>query len=594
VFFIAFGSCACLAESEKLIFLRATQPTTEPIRWRTCGVEVRTRPIACYPPAPHPQRTSDALRSSRRFRIALIGLFLVLSTVIPQRSSGLTSAQEARAKQVASDAIYAYRARRYKRAAKLFMRVWKLTDKSMPRMLRNAARSWESAGKVKRALTLWERLERPLGASDLTRKEAALMRKEARIHARDLRLVMGQQLFERAEQHYSKKAYREAGDAFIRAYQASGRQSPSYLRFAARAYEKGRLIDEALIGWRHYKKAAGVGEIGREEAQKRQAALEAEVASLHRNRVAMQYYQRGRFKLAADAFLQAYKQAPSRRLSQLRMAALSAQRGKQYDRARGLWRRYGGAKQVTALGRQEADDRVRDIEIRARQRQAKRLMRGKKYRAAGDLWLEVYAVSLDKSPRYLHKAALAFEKAKSFKRARTLWLRYSTSPTVSDDEQEVAFKRAEQLDASQKSGAAPVAQPPLMLAVARHDPRPVEGPRLCVGCLVTLGAGAVATVGGLLVWSDAEDRSMKLSAKLGGDVVTGIDKMSAQQEQDAVNTGRTMGAVLMGIGAAALIGGVIAEVVVQTGGRDDEDEDEDTAWLIAPAGNGIVARWSWR
>lgn len=502
----------------------------------------------------------------------------------------LSAADKARASVVATEAIYLYRDKRYLEAAKSFLRAFELTKKTMPRMLRNAAKAYESAGHRDEALKVWEQLEQPLGETDLTRKEAALLRKEARIHVRDLRLVIGQQLFEGAEQHYSERRYLKAGDAFIEAYSASARQSPSYLRFAARAYQRGGLVDEALMGWRRYGTAAGVGTIGKEEARKQQAALQRELDSLLRNKQAVAHYRAGRFQPAAAAFLSAYEKAPKKRLPQLRMAAMSFEHAQGFVEARHLWRRYAGAPGVSALGRQEADDRVLAIDLRLLTRSATDLVTKKQYQQAGDKWLEVYALSRDKDPVFLRKAALVYEQAKALARARTMWLRYSTAPAVTDDDQEAAHARAQQLDTAQKSGEKP-------------PPPPIRGPKVpglklstgpaatCTGCKITALLGAAVAVGGMVMWANAEHQSMQLSESLrsrdGQGLVIGIDAETAAQDEKTISTNRTVGFALMGAGGAALIIGVITDLA--RGAKPPASTA--SMWHIGPTNGGLMLAW---
>lgn len=519
---------------------------------------------------------------------SLAGAVLSMCLPLPNtlNAAQLSASTRGRAKVIATEAIYEYRAKRYSSAAKRFMRVWDLTGHQMPRMLRNAAKSYEAAGNREKALQIWDKLQRPVDKSDLTRKETALLRKEARIHVRDLRLVMGQQVFERAEQRYSQRKFRAAGDAFIEAYSVSDRQTPSYLRFAARAYQKGRLFDEALLGWRHYGAAKRVGAIGREEARKQQVVLRREVDSLLRNKEALAHYRKGRFAAAAAAFLSAYQKAPHKRLPQLRMSAMCFQRANDHPSSRHLWRQYGAARKVTRLGRQEAEDQIRAIDMEMLSRSAAGYTRARKHKQAGDKWLELYAKSLDKNPAFLHKAAISFESAKAYKVARTMWLRYSTAPTVSDDDQDRAHKRAEQLKKPGKSGKLPPPPAP-DLGVGSLSTAQVGG-GTCTGCLVALGLGATVAVGGMVFWAAAEDQATQLRARLNvtnNGITYGTDLQTAQTQEDEINNKRTAGLALMGVGGAALLIGSIAQVV---SGRSSDVASGFQLELV-PVRNGVMA-----
>jgi hypothetical protein len=538
---------------------------------------------------------------NRPFDLATVGCAVCWAAVLASISPGVAvAANRSEAAELADRGFEHYQARRFRAAAESFMQAWRLSG--VRAQLRNAAKAYEDGEFYSEALEAWQRLRdlpdpSPDGLATAERKELALQRKEAWLHARDMQVVIGRQLQEDAEQAYEKREFRKAGDSFVDAFQRGGRQDPGLLRYAAKAYQEGELQDEALVGWQRYADAPGVGTIGRQEAARQVKAIESEIVASRRDAAAYDAFRAGRFRQAAQAFVDAFGQGPGHR-SQLRMAAVAYERAGDAKKAAEAWERYAALPDVAQMGREEAEQRTRALRYQVLVATARGHIAAGRFVQGGDAWLEAFTLDAGRDPRALREAAVAFEAASDFARARAMWLRLATAPEVRDEDQDAAADRAEDVALAAHRGQKPASSPPTLgaLNAARLDTARKPGDA-CIACRVVAGTGAASVVAAAILFGLAAERSIALSQQIGqrdaNGKTTGIHAEAARRESEAIESQRTAGWIAAGAGVTALI----TALAVEAASRDKPAErTAAAAWHIAPLPGGMwaavgVASW---
>lgn len=529
--------------------------------------------------------------------IACLGLGVAARSVAPHQAL----AAEAKADQgnrLAREAGEQFEAGNYAEAAKLFVQAWEAIARADPRPLRNAARALETGGLLAEALQRWEQVVRLPDMGPLDTKAAALMRKEAYVRSHELRQLLARAKAAEADVAYDAKRFRPAGDLYVRAHAISEPKAPNYLRFAAKAYQEGGLDKDAILAWQNYAKAEDVGSIGKKEAARQLEQLESQQEAVANASAGQKLYAAGRFAEAGEAFVAAFDGGSDKSSEQLRLAALAFERTLAKDRAAELWRRYRAVPDLTELSQEEADEHIRDLELAKARQEALALEAAKRWSEAGDKWLAVFTVGLQRDAEPFEKAAIAYEnaakvagvgdRAKAYGKARSMWLRVATAPQVRERDQDRAAKRAAELTAAIEKGgkAAPAA-----IGVREEAPAAT-----CTGCWTLATAGGVAMVAGVMAWVSSQTGAADLEQKLAQTDVNGKINGTAYFDASAAKTiidrDRNMGTALFAVGSAAVLSGVIWGLVRGPGSAENPSRGGQIGVVGAP--QGAVLTWSGR
>lgn len=473
-------------------------------------------------------------------------------------------------------AIARYRAGEHKAAAETFLRVFRKTGAIRPIPLRNAAKSLQEGRMYEEALALWQKVYDLPSADGATRKEAYL-------RLRECQLVLGRQRLELADQSLLKKNYRRAGDAYVEAFDVAARQDPSYLRYAAQAYQAGDLFDAALVCWTRYRDSADTGAVGRQEAGRQIAVLQDRLDAAMLDMRGHKLCRAGKYGQAAATYRAAYGE--SKQFPYLRLAALAFERADDPANAAAAWREFAAGAELTAAAKAEAEDKLKDLHMATLKSAAEEATRKGQHIKAGDGWLELYTVSRDKAVKWLKLAAVAFESAEEFQRARSVWARLATAPELRDDEQAAASARAELL-AGLRKGKRPPAVPAIANDLVEQDfAMPALG---CGGCTALAVSSAVVMAAGVAALGYATTTSISLSDAMGrrdadGKVV-GITPDQARAESELAGTARAVGLVALGAGVV----GVTSAWLWERGSAR-----RPIGIALAPAPGGLVATVAW-
>jgi len=489
------------------------------------------------------------------FALCLVTVGLALT--VP--SSGAAEPERDEADRLAREAGEQFEAGKYRAAADLFMQAWDAIQRADPRPLRNAARALETGSLLGEAVERWEQLLRLPDMGPLDTKAAALMRKEAYVHSHELRQQLAREKAEEADTTYEARQFRKAGDLYIRAFTVSERREPAYLRFAAKSYQEGGQFADAILGWANYAEAPGVGAIGKKEAERQIGQLQQQHEAITRASAGQRLYSAGKFNEAGEAFLTAWESGAGKEPEQLRMAALAFEPTDAKDRALELWRRYRSLSTLSELGKDEADEHVRGLELAKARQEALALEGAKRYSEAGDKWLGVFTVGLQRDAEPFEKAAIAYENAakaasaadrvSAYGKARAMWLRFATAPQVREEAQDRAAKRAAELTTTIDNGG--------NVAVPRPAPRPSRTqPPSQTFCWLLITGGAVAISAGVAGWISAQAGDDDVAARRSRDVT-----YDATPAKAVVNRESSIANVLFSTGAAAVAAGVVLAVV---------------------------------
>lgn len=108
---------------------------------------------------------------------------------------------------------------------------------------------------------------------------------------------------------------------------------------------------------------------------------------------------------------------------------------------------------------------------------------------------------------------------------------------------------------------------------------------------VVFGGGVLLVGGGVVLQFVAEgDRdTVRDAARDDNGVITGITSTEAHELQDSANTQSTVAAVMMGVGGAAMVGGLVWALV--GGGGDTETEGSVDQVSVAPAPGGLLLKF---
>lgn len=529
--------------------------------------------------------------------IACLGLGGAAWSIAPHQAL----AAEAKADQgnrLAREAGEQFEAGNYAEAAKLFVQAWEAIARSDPRPLRNAARALETGGLLAEALQRWEQVVRLPDMGPLDTKAAALMRKEAYVRSHELRQLLARAKAAEADVAYDAKRFRPAGDLYVRAHAISEPKAPNYLRFAAKAYQEGGLDKDAILAWQNYAKAEDVGSIGKKEAARQLEQLESQQEAVANASAGQKLYAAGKFAEAGEAFVAAFEGGSDKSSEQLRLAALAFERTPAKDRAAELWRRYRAVPDLTELSQEEADEHIRDLELAKARQEALALEAAKRWSEAGDKWLAVFTVGLQRDAEPFEKAAIAYEnaakvagvsdRAKAYGKARSMWLRVATAPQVREKDQDRAAKRAAELTAAIEKGgkAAPAA------IGVRQEPSAAT----CTGCWTLATAGGVAMVAGVMAWVSSETGAADLEQLLARtDVngkINGVAHFDASAAKTIIDRDRNIGTALFAVGSAAVLSGVIWGLA--RGPSSTEKPSRGGQIGVVGAPEGAVLTWSGR
>lgn len=500
--------------------------------------------------------------------------------------------------RLAREAGEQFEAGNYAEAARLFVQAWEAIARADPRPLRNAARALETGGLLAEALQRWEQVVRLPDMGPLDTKAAALMRKEAYVRSHELRQLLARAKAAEADVAYDAKRFRPAGDLYVRAHAISEPKAPNYLRFAAKAYQEGGLDKDAILAWQNYAKAEDVGSIGKKEAARQLEQLESQQEAVANASAGQKLYAAGRFAEAGEAFVAAFDGGTDKSSEQLRLAALAFERTPAKDRAAELWRRYRAVPDLTELSQEEADEHIRDLELAKARQEALALEAAKRWSEAGDKWLAVFTVGLQRDAEPFEKAAIAYEnaakvaglsdRAKAYGKARSMWLRVATAPQVRERDQDRAAKRAAELTAAIEKGgkAAPA-------AIGVREEPPVA---TCTGCWTLATAGGVAMVAGVMAWVSSETGAADLEQLLARtDVngkINGVAHFDASAAKTIIDRDRNMGTALFAVGSAAVLSGVIWGLARRPGSAENPSRGGQIGVVGAP--QGAVLTWSGR
>ncbi|MCB9649251.1 MAG: hypothetical protein H6730_21985 [Deltaproteobacteria bacterium] len=230
-----------------------------------------------------------------------------------------------------------------------------------------------------------------------------------------------------------------------------------------------------------------------------------------------------------------------------------------------------------------------------------------RYRAAAELFVSAYELS--KAPIQLRNAAKAYTKAEALAEAETTWTRYRDleglsgadraeaeaelaalrerrAATAARAEADEARVQAEAARAEAARAEAARAEAEAQAQAARAAPAPDPGPG--VAPWLVLGAGAAAAAASAVLFFHANGRLSDLDTKLGTTdgqgLITGIHRDAAESELSGIEAERTASAVLLGVGAAGVVGGLLWALL----DRPDEATAEATVWVIPGGAGGQV------
>ena len=463
-----------------------------------------------------------------------------------------------------------FASRDFEKAARAYESVFKDSRGCFPRGLRNAAMCLEYLKRHDDALSRWEKLAALDSVFDvLDYREARLLHKEAVQRGSAVRQRLAQALLQRAERDYVARRFSQAANGFAQAYFVSGRTRPRYLDFAATAYADGGLLEDALVALQMFAQAPNSGIIGRADAAAKQASVRSRMAAKRVDSSARKLLRAGQFREASQAFLALADRRGADGHDHLRMAAEAMSRAEDPAAAKALWQRLAATPGVREVTRQQALDRLRVIEIAELRVAVTKSRKNKQFRDSGDLVLKIYALSLDPDPGLFREAASDYESARLRNRACTMWARLGAAPNLT-----TAMKR-EARNKMQACGYSATAD----------SPRAPMASNRCIGCLVTASAGMVALAAGAITFGRASDDAMQLqrdlSTRNASGEITGISSEQAAAKEASINTQRLWGSVLMGVGGAVAIGGLVAQWLADDGPQQEIG--------LAPTAGGILA-----
>jgi len=291
-------------------------------------------------------------------------------------------------------------------------------------------------------------------------------------------------------------------------------------------------------------------------------------AATSMSREALSAYDAGDYSRAGQLYEQAFKIDPKPEF--LFGAARSAHLFGDLEKAEDLYRKVTVRPNVTPALVKKAQDYIADVRVARSEQKAREAQsmqgRGDK-RLAAQLWQDAFALNPQRVD-WLVRAGRLQEDVGDKDAAIATYRRYiQDAPATASDQAEAHARLAILAPAvtGPAPGAAPPAAKPALEETAVH-PVPVveqsavpsqEGASLRkLGGWASLGAGGVLTVTGIVFYAlAAQDDSALQSALARRDAqghITGVSLAEARTRQDKIDTGKTTGVILGGVGVAAM------------------------------------------